>query len=397
ELQVADILAGHVLKEGDRVQVTLEVVDTESNRVLWRDTSTAAANDLIGLREQISQNLRRGLFPLLGAASGADDKATRPKNPEAYDLYLRSTVFGNDPAPNTQGIPMLEKSVALDPSYAPAWEALARRYYMEGTYGGGGSPAIEKSRAAFARALEVDPQLVSAATWLAGLQVEGGDLGGALEKSAELVRRRPDSASAHFNFGYVLRYAGLIEDSARECDAALALDPKNSAWRSCAETFALANKYDRALEYLQLDAGSQWVATIEVDIRIRQGQREQALALLPRTRGMLREMTQPCLTGPASAAAEKWRANLPRLLAGRDPEPKYYQAGSAAFCGQDDAALQLLRSSVEGNFLQYPAMDRDPLLQRIRSGPEFPRIRELAISRQKEIVGPWKARQPKTN
>jgi serine/threonine protein kinase/tetratricopeptide (TPR) repeat protein len=392
ELQVAEVLAGHVLKEGEHIQVTLEVVDTESNRVLWRDTSSAAASDLIGLREQISRDLRSGLFPLLGATSAADEKASHPKNPEAYDFYLRSTVFGNDPEPNKQGIPLLEKSVALDPTYAPAWEALGRRYYMEGTYGGGGSPAIEKARTAFARSLEVDPQLVNAATWLAGLQVEGGDLGGALEKSAELVRRRPDSAPAHFNFGYVLRYAGLLDDSARECDKALALDPRNSAWRSCAATFTFLNKYDRAIEYLRLDGASQWAATIEVDIRLRQGQREQTIQLLPKARGGPADMLQPCLSGPPSAAAEKWRAALPTLLAGRDPEPKYYQAGQAAFCGQDDIALQLLRSSVEGNFLSYPGMDNDLLLARIRSTPEFARIRELAIARQKEIVEPWKAK-----
>jgi serine/threonine protein kinase/tetratricopeptide (TPR) repeat protein len=397
ELQVAEVLAGHVLKEGDRVQVTLEVVDTESNRVLWRDTSTAAANDLIGLREQISRDLRSGLFPMLGAASGADQAATRPKNPEAYDLYLRSTAIGKDPEPNKQAIPMLERSVALDPSYAPAWEALARSYYMDGTYGGGGSPAIEKARAAFGRALEVDPQLISAATWLAGLQVEGGDLGGALEKSVELVRRRPDSAAAHFNFGYVLRYAGLLDDSARECDAALALDPRNSAWRSCAVTFALAGKYDRAIEYARLDGVSQWAATIEMDVRLRQGQREQALLLLPRVSNVFRETTQPCVSGSASASVEKWRTALPTILAGRDPEPKYYQATHAAFCGQDEIALQLLRSSVEGNFLPYPAMDNDPLFAHARSNPEFGRIRALAIERQKEIVEPWKARQPKAN
>jgi Tfp pilus assembly protein PilF len=380
------------LKEGDRVQVTLEVVDTESNRVLWRDTSTAAMNNLIGLREQISQHLRQGLFPVLGAASGAPADATRPQNAEAYDLYLRSAAFGYDPEPNRQALPMLEKSVALDPSYAPAWEALARRFYMDGTYGKGGSPAIEKARADFGRALEIDPQLISAATWLAGLQVEGGDLGGALEKSSELVQRRPDAAVAHFNFGYVLRYAGLLEDSARECDQALALDPRNAAWRSCAATFSFLGKYDRAIEYTRLDGASQWAATIEMDIRLRQGQREQALLLLPKARGGPAETMQPCLSGSPSAAAEKWRTALPRLLAGRDPEPKYYQATQAAFCNQNEVALQLLRSSIEGNFLAYPGMDKDPLLAGIRSNPEFGRIRALAVERQKQVVEPWKAK-----
>jgi hypothetical protein len=81
------------------------------------------------------------------------------------------------------------------------------------------------------------------------------------------------------------------------------------------------------------------------------------------------------------------------MLSGRDPEPKYYDAGRAAFCRQEEIAIHLLRSSVEGNFLAYPAMDRDPLLARIRPRPEFAAIRALAIERQKQIVEPWKKKQ----
>ena len=80
-------------------------------------------------------------------------------------------------------------------------------------------------------------------------------------------------------------------------------------------------------------------------------------------------------------------------LAVRDPEPKYFNAATAAFCGQDDIALQLLRAAVEGNFLCYPAMDRDPMLNRIKKRQEFAAIRKLAIERQNEIVAPWKAKR----
>src|SRR5262249_15289964 len=153
---------------------------------------------------------------------------------------------------------------------------------------------------------------------------------------AELVRRRPDSASAHFNFGYVLRYAGLLDDSARECDTALALDPRNSAWRSCAVTFTFLGKYDRAMEIARLGGEAQWETTLEDDIRLRQGQREQAILLLPRMPDRFRETIQPCLSGPTPAAADEWKAALPTIIAGRDPEPKYYQATHAAYCRQDE-------------------------------------------------------------
>jgi hypothetical protein len=94
---------------------------------------------------------------------------------------------------------------------------------------------------------------------------------------------------------------------------------------------------------------------------------------------------------------EKWRELEPQFLTGRDSEPKYFDAGRAAFCGQDDGALHLLRSCVEGNFLPYPAMDADPLLARLRARPEFAAIRTLAIERQRQIVQPWKARaQPRS-
>ncbi|HLN57274.1 MAG TPA: serine/threonine-protein kinase, partial [Thermoanaerobaculia bacterium] len=63
ELAVAQVFSGHFLREGDRLQVTLEVIDTESNRLLWRDTLGVAASDLIGLRSEITAHLRQGLFP----------------------------------------------------------------------------------------------------------------------------------------------------------------------------------------------------------------------------------------------------------------------------------------------------------------------------------------------
>ena len=87
--------------------------------MLWRDSSSAAATNLIALREQISPRLRQGLFPCSARGDGGAQAATRPNNAEAYDLYLRSRALTSDPEPNKQAIAMLERSVGLDPSYAP--------------------------------------------------------------------------------------------------------------------------------------------------------------------------------------------------------------------------------------------------------------------------------------
>jgi eukaryotic-like serine/threonine-protein kinase len=394
ELKVDRVVAGHYRTEQSRVQVTLEAIDVDTNRVLWRDTVTAPAGDALGLQSQLTARLKDGLFPAIGARPGSETLA-RPGNREAYELFQKASAVSRDPAPNKEAIGMLEKAVALDPSYAPTWNALGKRYYYDGTYSDGGSPAIERARAAHEKALQLDPHFLDAVENLVILQTEGGDLAGALERSSALLRERPDSPLAHFTASYVLRYAGLLEDSARECEAALRLDPHDPEWRSCANTLSLLGKHDRGIEFARLDGPSQWANMVESDIRLRQGKPAQALESLRRAFGPDDvKFLEPCFLGRPNATTSKViREDEPRTLAGRDSEPKYYQASRAAYCAEDDVALRLLRSSIEGNFLAVPAMDTDPLLARIRSRPEFREIRQLALERQAQIVAPWKARQ----
>jgi len=387
ELAVSDVFSGHFLREGDQLQVTLEVIDTESNRVLWRDTLGAKAGDLIGLREQITARLRQGLFPIF-AASRVKETSSAPRNPEAYDFFLRASAISRDPQPNKQAIAMLTRAVTLDPAYAPAWNALGKREYYDGTYSDGGPAAIERARAAHERALQIDPNLTEAAANLVILRVEAGDLAGAMDDASRILRLRPDGPGAHFTLGYVLRYSGALTDAARECDAALALDRKDPRWRSCSLTFILLGNYEHALDYIRLDAGSQWATLVEADLRLRQGKPGETLALLSKIAdGNVDRPMKPCLEGrPLSDDDPVLRRFEAGLIADRDPEPKYFSAARMAYCGNTGMALRLLRRSIEGNYLAVPAMDRDPLLAKVRNMPEFGQIRALAIEKQKQLA-----------
>ncbi|MEX0880752.1 MAG: protein kinase [Thermoanaerobaculia bacterium] len=386
ELKVADVLTGHFQKEGDQLRVTLEVIDTESNRLLWRDTSSAAASDLIGLRNQISRRLRGGLFPLLGGATGATEASTQPKNAEAYDLYLRSKPLTSDLEPNQRGIAMLERSVGLDPGYAPAWSALGQRLYYDFVYGASLNDArmMARSRTAYERALSLDPNLTEAAQGLIVMTAEGGELQETDAKARDLLRRRPKDPEAHFAMAYVLRYAGLLEESARECEAALAADPRNPGFRSCVFAFQQLNKYDRARDYLRLDAGSGWAKRREGNILIREGRIEAAAAAF---RDEFPEGATLILKSGAATDRDRIAATLEaQAMADRDPENKYYFSGLLAFSGYRNGALRVLRKAVEGNYLCHPAMDNDPLFDSIRQDPEFAAIRAEAIRKQKEFV-----------
>jgi TolB-like protein/tRNA A-37 threonylcarbamoyl transferase component Bud32 len=389
DLRVADVVTGHYLREGDELRVTLEAVDVESNRLLWRDTVSAPAKDMIALREQLTTRVQRGLVPVIGGPTASAGTSTSPKNLEAYELYLRSLAVPHDAAPNKQALRMLEQAVALDPAYAPAWSNLSTRYYYDAQYSDGGEAAYRRAEAADERAVALDPNLVEAAEGRAVMHAEEGRLNAAYDEAQELVKRRPDSGTAHFSLAYVYRYGGLLNDSARECDAALALDPSNYGFRSCADSFHELGKYERALDYARLDAGSEWSARETGQILLHQGKLEEALKSYTSHAGSPGNPRGPLIAflehHPASEVVSLAHQAEARTMANRDPEPKYFSAAAMAFCGQRDIALRLLRRAVEQNYCSYPAMDSDPLFASIRTTPEFAAIRAAGIECQKKF------------
>jgi len=113
ELHVANILTGHFLKQGDRLMITIEAIQVEGDRLLWQTTVTAPAQDLIAMDNQLAVKIRQELLPALGVAGGFLDTGTRPKNQEAYDLYLHSLALPHDAGPNKDAIAVLEHVVEV--------------------------------------------------------------------------------------------------------------------------------------------------------------------------------------------------------------------------------------------------------------------------------------------
>src|SRR6202041_1416039 len=248
-----------------------------TDRLLWQTTVSAKGDDLIGLPEQLSTQVQHGLLPILGGSMGAvEAAASRPKNQQAYDFYLRSVAQPHDPGPNKEAVKMLEWAIGIDPTYAPAWEALGQRYYYDSTFGGGGEEVFQKSNSAYERAISLDPNRVMAASNLITNRVERGELGRAYDAATDLVRRRPQSGDAHFALSYVLRYAGMQEQATQECNAARSLDPGAFNFRSCAWAFLELGKTDQAMDFVHLDAGSQWAAWVTPYVYLGAGNVAQA-------------------------------------------------------------------------------------------------------------------------
>jgi hypothetical protein len=114
------------------------------------------------MRQQVNARVWQGLIPALGATTDPSTSGTRPTNEQAYDLFLRSVALAHDGEQNREAVRMLERSVGLDPSFAPAWSALGKRYYYEEEYGPGSNGTMSRTEPALRRALSLDPNLEDA-------------------------------------------------------------------------------------------------------------------------------------------------------------------------------------------------------------------------------------------
>jgi serine/threonine protein kinase len=376
ELRVGRLLQGHFIKQGDQLTVTLEAIDVPTERLLWQSRVTAKAEDLIGLQEQLSSQVQHGLLPILGGAAGAaESAASRPKNQQAYDFYLRSVAVPHDPAPNKEAIKMLEWAVGIDPSYAPAWEALGQRYYFDSIYSDGGEEKFQRSNAAYERAVTLDPNRIMAASSLITNRVERGELGRAYDAATDLVRRRPQSADAHFALSYVLRYAGMLDQSTQECNTARALDPGNFTFRSCAWSFLEMGKTDRAMDFVHLDAGSEWAAWVTPYVFMAEGNVSEARASaknMGRAASYHRDLMEACTAAQRPADLAKIvRESEASVMMEPDAEAWYHVGALMAACGQKEPALRLLKAAVQQNYCAYAALLDDPLLKDLRKDTSF--------------------------
>ena len=346
ELHVATVLTGHFLKQENRLLVALEATQTDNDRLIWQSNLNGSTADLIALQQQLAKQVREGLLPMMGAAHGFLETSTRPNNQEAYDLYLRSVAMPHDPAPNKDAINMLERTVALDPTYAPAWEALALRYYYDATYSNGGEEIFQRSNTANERALNLDPNMMLAAGQFITNHVERGELVKAYQSAQDLVRRRPESSQLYFTLAVVQRYAGMLERSSRECDTALALDPGNYQFRSCAWSFMELGRFERARDFIQLDAGTEWAAYITPALLLREGkivEAREAVKHMSTTPHYHRDLLEACL-GPRPSSELDRLAHEAETNQPKDPDPElsYYQGSIFGYCGKKNAAFILL-------------------------------------------------------
>jgi len=253
-LHVDAVVEGSVLREGNRVRITAQLVQAASDRELWAKSYEGDIADVIRLQNDVA----RSVTDEIKAKLSPDEKARlntiqRAITPEAYDAYLKGLYFSAKLTPDSlqKAFEYFNQAIQSDPTFAPAYAGLAESYgWAAGLYILPPQEALQKAEAAATKALEIDPNLGMAHHALAWVKyARYRDLPGAEREFQRAIELNPNNATAHLWYGMYLAQRKRTDESLAEMRHAKELDPFSSVVNSLAITPLLtSHQYDRLVE-----------------------------------------------------------------------------------------------------------------------------------------------------
>ena len=382
-LAVNFVLAGNYLQQADIMRLTVELIDLKTEQTVWREEIEVAHQDVFEMQDLVSERLLGRLEVSFSGDERDRMRADVSHSPLAYEYYLRSLSYLQDATANGLAIDMLRQSIELDSTFAPAWSALGHRTYLMAYWELGGEEVSLQARDLFLKALEINPELLSALASLSLLYADVGETDLALQTARRTLEINPNSPDGLFAYGYALQYAGLLEESMTAMDKTLEIDPTNPFFRGAAWVFVANGRYDDAIAAFHL--GSLDLATAwEGEIAIRRGQPEEARTKLSRAIALDPEgITGLWATGLLSAldgdyergieAARKWEnAEL------SDGMGWFFLAGVYCINQEIDKCISVLDTAVERGYFAYPHLIDCRFLDPARGNPGLDAVLEKA-------------------
>ena len=259
ELGVDTVVEGSVLRQGNQVRITAQLIDARTDHHLWARSYVRNLNDVLTLQDEVARTIADQIRIAVTPEERARLARPRTIDPEAQELYLQGEQALDTGNPRS-GIDYFQKAIDKDPNYAQAYGALADSYGWMGQAGWMPySQAFHKEKAAAIKAIALDEALPEGHLQLAyaavNLDWDWATEGKEIKRALEL---NPNSAPAHWaNAGHLERM-GRLQEAISEMQVALQLDPVSSrAFQNSAFVYYYARQYDPALLQMQRAAALQ--------------------------------------------------------------------------------------------------------------------------------------------
>jgi len=227
KLNVKSVLTGRIIRNGDELNVQLDLIDVGKQSQIWGNQYRRNIADVLALQDEIVNEITSRLRLTLATETKQRLAKRATDNVDAYQLYLQGQFYWNkrQAAEITKAIDYFNRAIALDPNYALAYAGLANCYAIQEQYSDlPGSETFPKAEAAARKALEIDNTIAEAHTTLAFVRSYFWDWKGAEEEYKTAIALNPRFATAYHWYALLLRALGresgyyeMIE-KARETD-----------------------------------------------------------------------------------------------------------------------------------------------------------------------------------
>ncbi|MCM3869782.1 MAG: winged helix-turn-helix domain-containing protein [Pyrinomonadaceae bacterium] len=393
ETQAEAVLTGTILRAGDRIRVSCQLLEAPGGTVLWWHSPDVTMSDLFELQDNLVRRIVESLALSLSAREHHRLNRDVPTTSIAYECYLRGNElsrrglagFGNLAVARD----LYRRSVEADPRYAPAWAQLGRCYRLIGKGMENGRENFKLAEAAFLRALELNPDLPLAHSQYAFLEAELGRAKDAVERL--LGCAMTGSASPDLFVALVLccRFSGLFEASVAAHERARQLDPLIAT--SVSHTYYQLEDYDSALEHV---AEGAWAIvgmtlgtmgrTVEGLVAFRKTEESGLPAPMQAFIGAWRAMLEGNRQESLDAAEQCIRHYL-------DPEGVFYMGLIMAHLGETERALTVIGESMDQGFSGVQVLLRNPWFDRLRSTMRYQELLKRGQARLVEAEEIYRA------
>ncbi|HUP21039.1 MAG TPA: adenylate/guanylate cyclase domain-containing protein [Gemmatimonadota bacterium] len=252
ELGVDGVIEGSVVRDGDRVRITAQLIHGGSDVHLWAESYEGTMADVLVLQSTIARDIARAIEVALSPEAEARLADGGRVDPEAYEAYLRGVFhlqrFTEGDMDTALGY--FERAIEIDSTYAPAWVGLGKVWQWRG-----GPKAENRAHwePALERALELDPDLAEAHYMVATVRAWGDwDWEEAERAFQRAIELDPGFAEGRVFYGHLLSILGRWEEAAEQTETGLALDPLNPFIQGMhAAQLVPARRDDEAIERLR--------------------------------------------------------------------------------------------------------------------------------------------------
>ena len=385
-LNVDAILSGTVQRSGDKVRVTVQLVDVGSGRTVWSGKFDQTFTDIFGVQDSISENVVRSLAINLTGDEQKHLGKHYTTNVAAYDSYLMGLYLWSTRSKDglEKAIDYFEQAVQRDPNFALAYALMADCYYLQIFYGYNPGPnAASDAKAAAERALLLDDSLAEAHVASAMVTSLQHQLSPTMESLRRALELNPNLAVAHLRYAWCLCGLGQLNDAVPEMKRAQELDPL-SATNSTALgiLFTFARQFDDALTYcsraVELDPNNYLVRSNLGIAYWLNGMFQQAIdqyrmagELSPDHKGDVLVSVATVLTSAGrKAEADSMLPEILDLATAGKADP-YNVAVLCTARGDKEQALKWLAKAVANRQLVSATLKYDPQLDLLRSDKKF--------------------------